>query len=325
LKINLKALIDFTETEMKEFNGRFKLALKSKVGLLDLIVGYIVRQKGKKIRPLLVILSAKAVNQVEDRTYRGAILVEMLHTATLVHDDVVDNAEKRRGFPSINAIWKNKISVLMGDYLLARGLMLSVESGDYDFLNVITDTVKRMSEGELLQISKTRKLNNDEATYYRIISDKTASLIETCCKIGALSSTQNPEYLEALRNYGENVGMAFQIRDDILDYTGKSSIIGKPEAGDLKEKKLTLPLIHALSIAPQKDSDAVRKKIRQGITDKSINEVIQFIKYYGGIEYSQKIAEEFISKAESALTVLPDSEAREKLFLLANYVIQREK
>jgi len=325
LKINLKALIDFTETEMKEFNGRFKLALKSKVGLLDLIVGYIVRQKGKKIRPLLVILSAKAVNQVEDRTYRGAILVEMLHTATLVHDDVVDNAEKRRGFPSINAIWKNKISVLMGDYLLARGLMLSVESGDYDFLNVITDTVKRMSEGELLQISKTRKLNNDEATYYRIISDKTASLIETCCKIGALSSTQNPEYLEALRNYGENVGMAFQIRDDILDYTGKSSIIGKPEAGDLKEKKLTLPLIHALSIAPPKDSDAVRKKIRQGITDKSINEVIQFIKYYGGIEYSQKIAEEFISKAESALTVLPDSEAREKLFLLANYVIQREK
>lgn len=325
MKINLKALIDFTETEMKEFNGRFKLALKSKVGLLDLIVGYIVRQKGKKIRPLLVILSAKAVNQVEDRTYRGAILVEMLHTATLVHDDVVDNAEKRRGFPSINAIWKNKISVLMGDYLLARGLMLSVESGDYDFLNVITDTVKRMSEGELLQISKTRKLNNDEATYYRIISDKTASLIETCCKIGALSSTQNPEYLEALRNYGENVGMAFQIRDDILDYTGKSSIIGKPEAGDLKEKKLTLPLIHALSIAPQKDSDAVRKKIRQGITDKSVNEVIQFIKYYGGIEYSQKIAEEFISKAESALTVLPDSEAREKLFLLANYVIQREK
>ncbi|MCF8435428.1 MAG: polyprenyl synthetase family protein [Ignavibacteriales bacterium] len=310
---------------MKEFNGRFKLALKSKVGLLDLIVGYIVRQKGKKIRPLLVILSAKAVNQVEDRTYRGAILVEMLHTATLVHDDVVDNAEKRRGFPSINAIWKNKISVLMGDYLLARGLMLSVESGDYDFLNVITDTVKRMSEGELLQISKTRKLNNDEATYYRIISDKTASLIETCCKIGALSSTQNPEYLEALRNYGENVGMAFQIRDDILDYTGKSSIIGKPEAGDLKEKKLTLPLIHALSIAPKKDSDAVRKKIRQGITDKSVNEVIQFIKYYGGIEYSQKIAEEFISKAESALTVLPDSEAREKLFLLANYVIQREK
>lgn len=325
MKINLKALIDFTETEMKEFNGRFKLALKSKVGLLDLIVGYIVRQKGKKIRPLLVILSAKAVNQVEDRTYRGAILVEMLHTATLVHDDVVDNAEKRRGFPSINAIWKNKISVLMGDYLLARGLMLSVESGDYDFLNVITDTVKRMSEGELLQISKTRKLNNDEATYYRIISDKTASLIETCCKIGALSSTQNPEYLEALRNYGENVGMAFQIRDDILDYTGKSSIIGKPEAGDLKEKKLTLPLIHALSIAPPKDSDAVRKKIRQGITDKSVNEVIQFIKYYGGIEYSQKIAEEFISKAESALTVLPDSEAREKLFLLANYVIQREK
>lgn len=325
MKINLKALIDFTETEMKEFNGRFKLALKSKVGLLDLIVGYIVRQKGKKIRPLLVILSAKAVNQVEDRTYRGAILVEMLHTATLVHDDVVDNAEKRRGFPSINAIWKNKISVLMGDYLLARGLMLSVESGDYDFLNVITDTVKRMSEGELLQISKTRKLNNDEATYYRIISDKTASLIETCCKIGALSSTQNPEYLEALRNYGENVGMAFQIRDDILDYTGKSSIIGKPEAGDLKEKKLTLPLIHALSIAPKKDSDAVRKKIRQGITDKSVNEVIQFIKYYGGIEYSQKIAEEFISKAESALTVLPDSEAREKLFLLANYVIQREK
>jgi octaprenyl-diphosphate synthase len=215
------------KTELDKFNKLFKDSMKSKVGLVDLIARYIIRQKGKKIRPLLVLLSAKVAGGVNERTYRGAVLVELLHTATLVHDDVVDNADKRRNFWSINKIFKNKAAVLMGDYLLSRGLMIAVEGKDYDFLGVITDTVKRMSEGELLQIQKTRKLDIDEETYFKVISDKTASLLETCCEIGALSSSDNPEYYKAMKQFGESVGIAFQIRDDILDYEGKAKLIGK--------------------------------------------------------------------------------------------------
>ena len=196
------------KTELDKFNEIFKSSMKSKVGLVDLIARYIIRQKGKKIRPLLVLLSAKVTGEVNERTYRGAVLVELLHTATLVHDDVVDNADKRRGIWSVNKIFKNKAAVLMGDYLLSRGLMIAVEGKDYDFLGVITNTVKRMSEGELLQIQKTRKLDIDEETYFKIISDKTASLLETCCQIGALSSSDKPEYHNAMKQFGESIGIA---------------------------------------------------------------------------------------------------------------------
>jgi len=214
--------------ELEKFNELFKQSLKSKVGLVDMVAKYIIRQKGKKIRPLLVLISAKIAGGINERTYRGAVLVELLHTATLVHDDVVDNADKRRGFWSINAVFKNKVAVLMGDYLLSRGLMIAVDGKDFDFLGVITNTVKRMSEGELLQIQKTRKLDIDEETYFKVISDKTASLLETCCHIGALSATDYQEYHEAMREFGLNMGMAFQIRDDILDYEGSTAMIGKP-------------------------------------------------------------------------------------------------
>ena len=206
------------ESELDTFNEIFKKSIRSKVGLVDLVAKYIIRQKGKKVRPLLVLLSAKIIGEVNERSYRGAVLVELLHTATLVHDDVVDNANKRRGVWSINALFKNKVAVLMGDYLLSRGLMIAVDGKDFDFLGVITNTVKRMSEGELLQIQKTRKLDIDEETYFRVISDKTASLLETCCEIGALSATDNPEYHQAMKQFGQSIGMAFQIRDDILDY-----------------------------------------------------------------------------------------------------------
>ena len=238
---NLSEIIQPINKEFDEFNARFKHAMKSNVGLVDLIARYIIRQKGKKIRPILVLLSAKVAGNIDERTYRGAVLVEFLHTATLIHDDVVDNAEKRRGLWSVNAVFKNKAAVLMGDYLLSRGLNLAVDGKDYDFLGVITNTVRRMAEGELLQIQKTRKLDIDEQTYFKVIKDKTASLLETCCQIGALSSSENTEYIEAMRVYGESLGIAFQIKDDTLDYDGNYNLFGKKIGADIKEKKITLP------------------------------------------------------------------------------------
>ena len=260
--ISLSDISRPVKNDLDQFNQLFKKSLRSKVGLVDLVAKYILKQKGKKIRPILVLLSSKLAGRVDERALRGAILVELLHTATLVHDDVVDAAETRRGLPSINAIWKNKIAVLMGDYLLARGLMLAVESNDFDFLKVITNTVRRMSEGELLQISKTRKLDIDEETYFKIISDKTASLISTCFEVGALASTDDREKIEGLRQFGESLGTAFQIQDDILDFIGKKRIVGKPLGGDIKEKKLTLPIIHSLRAAPSSEASSILKIVK---------------------------------------------------------------
>ena len=326
--MNLKSLSDITRTldlELSKFNDVYKQSLKSKVALVDLITRYILKQKGKKIRPVLVLLSSKITNEINDRTYRGAILVELLHTATLVHDDVVDNAETRRVFPSINAVWKNKIAVLMGDYLLARGLMLAVESDDYDFLKVITNTVKRMSEGELLQISKTRRLNNDEETYFRIISDKTASLISTCCEIGARAVTNDLEKIKAMKDFGENLGIAFQIRDDILDYIGTKKIFGKPLGGDIKEKKLTLPLIHALKNANSTESKKIISSIKNGGKKLDITNVIDFVKHNNGISYSEEKAKEYAQKAIDSLSIYKDSATKDSLIQLVNFVVEREK
>lgn len=310
--------------ELDNFNKFFRDSLKSKVGLVDLVTKYILKQKGKKIRPLLVLLSSKLCGGVTERTYRGAVLVEMLHTATLVHDDVVDGAETRRGLPSINAVWKNKISVLMGDYLLARGLMIAVEGNDFDFLRTITDTVKRMSEGELLQISKTRKLDNDEETYYKIISDKTASLLATCCEIGARASTDDQAKIEAMRIYGESIGIAFQIRDDILDYTGKTNIIGKPLGGDIKEKKLTLPLIYSLQKADNNEAGKIIRLIKSDRKKGRIKEVIDFVIKTGGIEYAENAAAEYAQKAKNSLSIFHDDNSKNSLLKLVDFVIQRK-
>jgi len=312
------------EKELNIFNELFRKSIKSNVGLVDLVTRYILKQKGKKIRPLLVLLSADVAGGITERSYRGATLVEMLHTATLIHDDVVDSADKRRGLPSINAIWKNKVAVLMGDYLLSRGLMVAVENSDFDFLGIITKAVKRMSEGELLQINKTRKLDIDEETYFRIISDKTASLLSTCCEIGAVSACDSQEKQKAMRNFGENLGIAFQIRDDILDYVGKSSIIGKPLGGDIKDKKITLPLIFALKNSDKKTSDQILKEIKKGTDKKDVAGIIGFVKKNKGIEYAEKKAVEFSAKANDALNIFPSSESKEALENLIQFILNRK-
>jgi len=322
--VNLSLISRPIKDELDHFNSLFKESLRSKVGIVDLIAKYIIKQKGKKIRPLLVLLSSKVSGGVTERSYRGAILVELLHTATLVHDDVVDSAEKRRGLPSINAIWKNKVAVLMGDYLLSRGLLIAVENDDFDFLKVITNTVKRMSEGELLQINKTRKLNIDEKTYFKIISDKTASLLSTCCEIGAASASADPGKIAAMRNFGENLGIAFQIRDDILDFIGTSKIIGKPLGGDIKEKKITLPLIYALSNADKSTASSIIKLIKNGKDKNNVMKVIEFVKESKGIEYAYSVARNYTREAKKCLEKFPASESKLALESLVDFVIDRK-
>ncbi len=310
--------------ELNQFNSLFKEALRSKVKIVDLIAKYILKQKGKKIRPLLVLLSAKVAGSVNDRTFRGATLVELLHTATLVHDDVVDEASKRRGFPSINAVWKNKIAVLMGDYLLSRGLMLAVEAEDFDFLKTITSTVKRMSEGELMQINKTRKLDIDEETYFRIISDKTASLLSTCCEIGARSATDDERRIKALSEFGEALGIAFQIRDDILDFVGKSSVIGKPLGGDIREKKITLPLIYSLNSVDENERKKIIKLIKKGKEKENVSKVIEFVKNHGGIDFALNSAADYSSKAKDLLKLFDNTESLSALESLVDFVVDRK-
>ncbi len=312
------------KNELNRFNLLFKESMKSKVGLVDLVANYILRQKGKKIRPLLVLLSASLSGGITERTYRGAVLVELLHTATLVHDDVVDNADKRRGVWSINKLFKNKVAVLMGDYLLSRGLLIAVDNKDYDFLQVITDAVKRMSEGELLQIQKTRKLDIDEETYFKVISDKTASLLQTCCQIGALSASDNLKYLDAMKQYGNNMGIAFQIIDDILDYEGSASLIGKPVGGDIREKKITLPLIYSLNNVSEAKAKEIKRIIKNGSNKKDIQSVIEFVRENNGIQYSIKRAKEFSEKAKESLNVFENSEPKIALEALVDFVINRK-
>lgn len=310
--------------ELEQFNDLFRKSMKSDVGIVDLITRYILRQKGKKIRPLLVLLSAKLAGGVNERSYRGAVLVELLHTATLIHDDVVDNADKRRGFWSINAVFKNKVAVLMGDYLLSRGLMKAVEGKDFDFLGVITDAVRRMSEGELLQIQKTRKLDIDEETYFRVISDKTASLLETCCIIGAMSASDKPEYHAAMKKFGHSIGISFQIRDDILDYEGSARLTGKPVGGDIKEKKITLPLIYSLNQVPANRSAQIRKLLKNGKDKGRVNEIIQFVRENKGIEYSLQTAQKYSDEAKEALSIFPDSPAKIALESLVEFITERK-
>ena len=324
IKSQLSEITQPIKSELETFNEVFRQSLRSRVGLVDLATRYIIRQKGKKLRPLLVLLSAKVSGGVNERSYRGAVLVELLHTATLVHDDVVDNADKRRGFWSINKVFKNKVAVLMGDYLLSRGLLIAMEGKDFDFLEVVTNTVKRMSEGELLQIQKTRKLDIDEETYLKVISDKTASLIETCCTIGAQSATTNREYITAMKEFGQNLGIAFQIRDDILDYEGTLSITGKRAGGDIKEKKITLPLIFSLNQVPANKAAEIRKIIKNGKDKPNIQAVLNFVKENNGIDYAIGKARSYSQLAKEALAKLPDSQSKLALDALIDFVIDRK-
>ncbi|KAB2909681.1 MAG: polyprenyl synthetase family protein [Ignavibacteriales bacterium] len=309
---------------LREFNRHFKATMKSHVRILNIATSFILKQKGKKIRPTLVLLTAGLCGGYNERTFRGATMVELLHTATLVHDDVVDHADKRRGFPSINAIWKNKASVLIGDYLLARGLMLSVQSKDYDFLNTITETVKRMSEGELLQLEKSRKLDIDEETYFKVISDKTASLIETCCHVGAMSATDDPDLQGAAQKFGHLLGVAFQIKDDILDYEGSTKIFGKPIGGDIKEKKITLPLIYAMDTAGKEPSKQIIKQIKNIKRKDTVDAIIQFVQDNQGLKNAQEKAVSLANEAKECLAGFPDSEYKNSLLTLVDFVVNRK-
>lgn len=309
--------------ELELFDDRLRESMKSKVPFVDFIVRYIVKQKGKRIRPALVLLSASACGGINESTYRGASLVEILHTATLIHDDVVDDADTRRGIASINAVWKNKIAVLMGDFMLAKGLLLSLDNDDFRFLKITSDAVRRMSEAEILQIAKSRDLDIDETTYFRIISDKTASLLSTCCQIGAASADADSSIVETMKQFGEHIGLVFQIRDDLLDYTGRKSITGKPAGLDLKEKKLTLPLIHSLAQAPRAESKRIISTVRNGARKKDLRGVVDFAEHYGGIDYARRKAEEHAEKAREAISMIPPSGARDSLVGFIDFMMER--
>ena len=321
--MNLNKISDPITEELKEFETQFSGVLKSKVALIDLITKYILRQKGKKIRPILVLLSAKLCGEINSRTYVAANLVELLHTATLIHDDVVDDAKTRRGIASINAVWKNKVSVLIGDYLLSKGLLLSLENNEYDFLQLTSEAVRRMSEGELLQIQKARNFDATEETYFKVISDKTASLIKTCCKLGALSTAKDKTNVDQLGVFGENIGIAFQIRDDILDYTGRKKLLGKSTGNDLKEKKFTLPLIVALRNAPKKRSAEIMKLIKSDRTRK-FDEVYEFVINNGGVEYAADKVSEYSDKAKHSLSDFKESNVKNSLIEFSDFVSRRE-
>ena len=312
--------------EMELFEQKFQLSMSSKVALLNRITHYIVNRKGKQMRPMFVFLVSKMVSngEVSERTYRGASVIELIHTATLVHDDVVDESNRRRGFFSINALWKNKIAVLVGDYLLSKGLLLSIDNNDFDLLKIISIAVREMSEGELLQIEKARKLDITEDIYYEIIRQKTATLIAACCSLGAASVKPESEHVETMRRFGELIGMAFQIKDDLFDY-GKEQI-GKPTGIDIKEQKMTLPLIHVLNHASKKDKKWLINSIKNhNKYQKRVKQVIAFVKDNGGLDYAVSKMKEFQEEAMQILQKYPENQYRNSLELMVNYVIDRKK
>ncbi|MFT5237644.1 MAG: octaprenyl-diphosphate synthase [Flavobacteriaceae bacterium] len=314
------------EYEMELFEKKFQLSMSSKVSLLNRITHYVVNRKGKQMRPMFVFLIAKMNNngEVNERTYRGASVIELIHTATLVHDDVVDDSNRRRGFFSVNALWKNKIAVLVGDFLLSKGLLLSIDNDDFDLLKIISVAVREMSEGELLQIEKARNLDITEAVYFEIIRQKTATLIAACCAMGAKSVNADSEKVENMRKFGELIGIAFQIKDDLFDYGDEQ--IGKPTGIDIKERKMTLPLIYALNNASEKDRKWLINSVKNHNKDtKRVKEVISFVKDNGGLQYASEAMKDYQQRALVLLQIYPSSPFKESLELMVNYVIDRKQ
>jgi octaprenyl-diphosphate synthase len=319
---NIKAPV---AEHMKIFESKFKDSMKSSVPLLDKITNYIVKRKGKQLRPMFVFLSAQTVGPINESTYRAAALIELLHTATLVHDDVVDDSNERRGFFSVNAIWKNKIAVLIGDFLLSRGLLLSLDNDDFHLLKIVSTAVKEMSEGELLQIEKARRLDISEEIYYEIIRQKTASLVAACCASGAASVTEDKNTIAKFKEFGILTGMAFQIKDDLFDF-GSSDDIGKPTGIDIKEKKMTLPLIYALNQSTWMEKRKIINIIKNHNTDSAkVKVVIDFVIEKGGIAYAEKIMLDYKNKALTLLKDFPESPSRNSLEQLVVYSIERKK
>jgi len=314
------------QDEMELFEKKFYDAMSSRVALLNRITYYIVNRKGKQMRPMFVFLTAKMISdgKVNDRTYRGASVIELIHTATLVHDDIVDDSNIRRGFFSINALWKNKIAVLVGDYLLSKGLLLSIDYEDFDLLKIISSAVREMSEGELLQIEKARRLDITEDVYYEIIRQKTATLIASCCALGACSVMASEEEVERMRKFGSYIGMAFQIKDDLFDYGDEK--IGKPTGIDIKEQKMTLPLIYTLNNCSSQKRKWLINSIKNHNKDKKrVKEVIAFVKESGGLDYAIDKMNNFREKALALIESYPKSTYKDALELMVNYVIDRKK
>src|SRR4030043_1068464 len=309
----LDEIRDPVSGEMKLFEQHFRSSMKSNIPLLSFITNYIIRKKGKQIRPLFVFLSAKMLGNTGDSTFRAASLIELLHTATLIHDDVVDESYERRGFFSINALWKSKVAVLIGDYLLSKGLLLSIENEEYYLLKIVSNAVREMSEGELLQIQKSRKLNITEAEYFEIIRKKTATLIAACCACGAYSVGADKEAVSNMWQYGQMLGIAFQIKDDLLDYKSKS-LTGKPSANDIKEKKLTLPLIYSLSNSRNNLSNKILRIINRNTNNTQIiNDISEYVKESGGIEYAEGKMTDYKNKAVKFLIDYPPSSALDSI------------
>ena len=324
MTLSVKEIQQPIADEMKAFEHKFRQFMKSDVMLLDQIMNYIVRRKGKQLRPMFVFLSAGVCGEISESTHRGGALIELLHTATLVHDDVVDDSNYRRGFFSVNALWKNKIAVLVGDYLLSRGLLLSVDHGEFEILKIVSTAVRELSEGELLQIEKARRLDINEEVYYQIIKQKTASLIASCCAVGASSVGASAEIVKRMHAFGEKVGMAFQIKDDLFDY-GEDEI-GKPLGIDIKEKKMTLPLIYALNKASWLEKRRIINIIRnESHKPKKVSEVIAFVKDSGGLGYAQEVMQRYVEEARELLNEFVDSPYRRSLEQLVHYTIERSK
>ncbi|WP_372643581.1 polyprenyl synthetase family protein [Ancylomarina sp.] len=313
------------EKELNEFDPYFRNTMRTKVRLLDIINRYIIKRKGKEMRPILVFLTAKLCGEINQSTYIAATLTQLLHTATLVHDDVVDEAYERRGFFSINALWKSKVAVLVGDFLLSKGLLIALDNDEFNQLKVVSESVKDMSEGELLQIEKSKKLNITEDVYFDIIYKKTASLIAACTQLGALSVNADTETQEKMKQFGAYLGIAFQIKDDLFDYD-KQAAIGKPTGNDIKERKLTLPLIAVLRDCSPKERRWVLKSLKKHNKDKDrVQELIKFVKDKGGIEYTREKMLEYKAKADSILMTFPDSEVKDAMMALVDYTIERKK
>ncbi len=313
------------KSEMDAFEPKFKSYMASNVALLDRITYYIIKRKGKQLRPMLVFLTAKMLGETNESTYRGAALIELMHTATLVHDDVVDDSDQRRGFFSINALWKNKVAVLVGDYLLSQVLLLSVQNKEYQLLEIVSTAVQEMSEGELLQIEKARRLDITEDIYFEIIRQKTASLIASCCGVGAASVNSDDATVKKLRQFGELLGIAFQIKDDLFDYE-ETSKIGKPTGIDIKEQKMTLPLIYALQQCSKSEKRFIINVVKRHNRNKAkVKEVIKMVSDKGGLEYARQRMEEYYQNALKILAELPKNEASASLEKLAAYVISRNK
>lgn len=324
-KLSLREIKSVVSSEMDAFEDAFSDSMESHVFLINKISRYIVSQRSKKIRPLLVILASKLCGEPNENTYQAAVLVELIHTATLIHDDVVDGAEIRRGIPSINAVWKNKISILMGDYLFSKALINMIKLKDFEALELLSDTAERLSSGEILQIEKARSDGMDEDVYYDMIKDKTASLISAACRLGAITVSDNQEYAVALAEYGENLGIAFQIKDDLFEFVGKKSIIGKPVGRDVKENMLTLPLLHTVETLPDKESRKILKTMKRGAKTKQVKEIARKVANNGGVSYARDRLREYTESAIQALGAFPDNQYKQALIDFATFNMIREK